>query len=270
MGDFGTGMGYARFGTGGSKSLLWIPDPSHTGHRGPYLRMMTRAVRPFVEAGYTVYLVGHTPHLATGASLADTAEDYATLIGDELGGKVDLVVGDSGGGQIGFCLAAAHPELFGDIVIVAAGHTLSPQAKAATVESARLLAAGRRTDAAAAMVALLYPDLHPPWLAHLVAAVIGRVSFPTVYDPSDVVATAEALAAFDGRQVVTGITVPVLLIGGDRDRYVPAEVYRETADLIPDSTFRLYQGKDHLGTIFDPRLSGDVLDFVDRRHQRPV
>ena len=52
-GTFPNGMGYLRFGSG-AKSLLWIPDPSHTGHIEPgggpdgdvpksgYLAMMTR------------------------------------------------------------------------------------------------------------------------------------------------------------------------------------------------------------------------------------
>ena len=31
---FPNGMGYLRFGSGG-QPLLWIPDPSHTGHVGP-------------------------------------------------------------------------------------------------------------------------------------------------------------------------------------------------------------------------------------------
>jgi hypothetical protein len=80
-------MGYPRFGSGG-KPLLWIPDPSHTGHVGPsgpdgavpksgYLVLMTRMLRSFVEAGYTIYLVGQKPNLPHGCSLADMAEDFA-------------------------------------------------------------------------------------------------------------------------------------------------------------------------------------------------
>lgn len=263
-GTFGNEMAYVRFGTG-TKSLLWIPDPGHSGHHGQYLRMMTRVVRPFVEDGYTVFLVGRKPNLPRGWTIPDMADDYARLITDELGGKVDVLVADSGGGLIGFCLAARHPDLFGHIAIIAAGHTMPKEARAATLESARLLSAGRRTEAAAAMVAFLFPDIRPPWVSSILASVIARVSFPAVYDPSDVVVSAEAIDAFDGREVLPSVAVPVLLVGGDRDRFFPAEVYEQTAALVRDCTFKLYSGKDHLRTISDKRLSRDVLDFVRRR-----
>ncbi|HEX6195980.1 MAG TPA: alpha/beta hydrolase [Jiangellaceae bacterium] len=226
---------------------------------------MTRVVRPFVEDGYTVFLVGRKPNLPSGWTIPDMADDYARLITEELGGKVDLLVADSGGGLIGFALAARHPGTFGRVAIVAAGHTMPQEARAATLESARLLSAGRRTEAAAAMVAFLFPDIRRPWVASILASVIARVSFPAVYDPSDILVSAEAVDAFDGREVLRSIAVPILLVGGDRDRFVPAEVYEQTAGLICDGTFKLYQGKDHLRTISDKRLARDVLDFVRRQ-----
>jgi pimeloyl-ACP methyl ester carboxylesterase len=116
----------------------------------------------FVEAGYTISLVGHKPNLPHGCTLADMAEDYAGLIVEEFGGKVDLVVGDSGGGMISSCVAARHPELFAHIAMVVAGYTLDEAYKAADLESARLLNAGRRTDAAAVMVNSMFPaSAHP-------------------------------------------------------------------------------------------------------------
>jgi enterochelin esterase-like enzyme len=72
---------------------------------------------------------------------------YARL--GTLGGKADVVVGDSAGGMIGFCLAARHPGLFGHIAIILAGYTMTEAAKAANLESARLRSAGRKTDAGA-------------------------------------------------------------------------------------------------------------------------
>lgn len=258
---FPNGMTYARFGAG-SRTLLWIPDPGHAGHGGPYLWMMARVVRPLVDAGYSVFLVGRAPHLQPGCTLADLGDDYARLITDEFDGRVEVIVGDSGGGMIAFTVAARHAERFGRIAVVAAGRVLSDETRNATVESARLLAAGRRTDAAEAMASIAFPQVTIGWARRLLAVVIGRVSFPSTVDPGDLLAGAEALAAFDGQELLPTVNVPLLLVGGDHDAYVPEDVYLDTAALIPRCTLKIYPGKDHLGTIGDPRLAQDILNFV--------
>ena len=279
-GEFINGMGYVRLGTG-ARTLLWIPDPSHSGDltrdapagteppRSGYLKVMATALRPFAEDGYSVFLVGHKPDLPRGCSVADLAEDYARVMVEEFGGKVDLVVADSGGGAIGFSLAAAHPDRFGHIAFVAAAHTMPEEARAADLTSARLLSAGRKTEAAEAMVTYLNPGL-PAWLRRLMASVVARVSFPAEYNPGDVLIAAEALGAFDGRQVLPTVTVPVLLICGDRDRFVPQAIYQQTADLLPDCTLTFYEHKGHLGTLTDKRLPHDVLGFArPQLHAQP-
>ena len=271
-GAFPNGMGYVRLGAG-AKTLLWIPDPDHSGElargsrtearppRSGYLKFMAKVFVPFVEDGYSVFLVGPKPDLPSGCTVADIAEDYAALIAEEFDGKVDLVVADSRGGAIGFTLAATHPDRFGRIAFVAAGHTLTEGAKEAELESARLLSAGRKTDAALAMATFLKPGL-PVWVRRLMATVFARVSYPAEYNPSDVLAAAEALHAFDGRQILPTITVPVLLVCGDRDNFVTKTICQQTADLIPRCTLTYYEGKGHLGTIAAKRLPHDILAFT--------
>ena len=78
---------------------------------------------------------------------------------------------------------------------------------------------------------------------------------------------AEALNAFDGREVLPLISVPVLLVCGEKDRWATREIYEQAAGLIPECTLKMYEGKDHLGAMFDKRLPRDVLDFV--RHPGP-
>jgi pimeloyl-ACP methyl ester carboxylesterase len=75
---------------------------------------------------------------------------------------------------------------------------------------------------------------------------------------------AEAVAAFDAREILPEIRVPVLLIGCDRDFDFPKEVYEETARLIPDCTLRMYENETVLQAGSDKRLPRDVLDFVGR------
>jgi pimeloyl-ACP methyl ester carboxylesterase len=268
-GTFSNGMGYARIGAG-ARSLLWIGGPSIGAPGGMYLKMMTRMLRPFVRHGYTVWLVGLKPNLAAGCTIADMAEDYAKLIAEEFGGKIDVVVGDSTGGMIGFHLAARHPDVFGHIVIAVAAYSMTDEGRAANLASARLLSAGRKTDAAAALVTLMYPGIRPAWIARLLAWAVAQVSFTAAFNPRDVLVGAEAVNAVDAREILRSISVPVLLVCGDRDRWFAREAYQQTADLIPHCTLKMYEGKDHMGAMFDKRLPRDVLGFVQKgRPEQP-
>ena len=263
-GSFANGMGYARLGTG-PKTLLWLGDPGVGAPRGPYLALMTFMLRPFVAEGYSVWIVAQRPNIAVGYTVADMAEDCAGVIAGEFGGKVDLVIGHSGAGMIGFCLAARHADRFGHIVIAAAPYTLPEQGKVANRDSARLMSEGRKTEGAAVLVNFLYPGIPVPGLVRVLAAITARVGFAAVYIGSDFTIGADAVNAFDGRAMLPEISVPVLMVCGDRDRWTAKEVYEETARLIPDCTLKLYPGKDHLGAMFSRRFPRDVLDFV-RQH----
>ena len=65
--------------------------------------------------------------------------------------------------------------------------------------------------------------------------------------------------------------MPVLLVCGDRDRFFAKAVYEQTAELIPDSTVELYEGKDHLGTLLDKRPPRNVLEITQQgTHPAPA
>jgi pimeloyl-ACP methyl ester carboxylesterase len=81
---------------------------------------------------------------------------------------------------------------------------------------------------------------------------------------------AEALGVFDGREILPRIPGPVLLVCGDRDRFVATSAYQRAADLIPDCTLCLYEGKDHLGALFDKRTPVEILEFARRGAVKPL
>jgi pimeloyl-ACP methyl ester carboxylesterase len=202
-----------------------------------------------------------------GHTIADMADDYAGLVADELGGKVDLVVGVSNGGMVGFYLAARHPESFGHIAIAVAGYEMSEGGKTLDHDFARLLSEGRNGEAGALMVRIMAPGLRVPGAARVLGAVMGRIMAGEAHPSfaSDVMVEAEAEVAYNARDVLPAISVPVLLVCGDEDLYFPKEVYEETARLIPDCTLRMYEGAGHVGAIRDKRFADDVLEFVGQR-----
>ncbi|MHB8891472.1 MAG: alpha/beta fold hydrolase [Candidatus Limnocylindrales bacterium] len=268
-GIFPNGMAYLRLGTG-PKTMVWIPGgPGNTLPTGGLaLRMGESWSRPFVDQGYAVWWVTRKQNMPRGHSYGDMADDYGRLITDEFDGKVDVVLGMSTGGQIGFYLAARHPDRFGHIVIAAAGYEDNERAKAMLLPSARLLSEGKIGEA----MALMLEDMFPSWpraVVRVLGMVMGRSMYGRThpYFAGDVIVEAEAELACDARDVLPLIPVPVLLVGGDRDPYFPKEVYEKTARLIPDCTLRLYEGRGHEGSVSDERFAQDVLDFV---RQRPV
>jgi len=260
-GSFPNGMTYARIGDG-PRSLLWLMEST----RGLMLAMMTRVVRPFVKDGYSVWLVSGRPNMPTGHTVADMAQDYATLVGDEFGGRVDLVLGHSTGGIVGFGLAAEHPDRFGHIVIAGAG-LWDERADAANLETTRLLVAGRRREAGAHAVRLLLPDIRIPGVAPLLGALFVRASLMAA-TAEDLLVSAEALHAFDPREVLPNIRVPVLLVAGDRDVWFTRESIEQAAQLIPDCTLKVYPDTSHFGAISSPRFFVDVRAFTGN-DQRP-
>jgi pimeloyl-ACP methyl ester carboxylesterase len=267
-GMFPNGMAYLRWGTG-PKTLLWIPGgPGNTVPSGMFLsNVLLRAARPLVEDGYTLWVVARKQNMPKGHAMADMAEDYAGLIADEFGGKVDLVVGVSYGGVIGFHLAARYPDRFGHIALVGAAYNANEEGKTLDYDFARLRSEGRDGEASALMLRHMAPGLQVPGVARALGAVMARLMFGKThpYFASDMMVEAEAEMVFDAREVLPDISVPVLLVCGDADMYIPKELYEETARLIPDCTLRMYEGIGHVGAVRDTRFPQDVLDFVGQR-----
>jgi pimeloyl-ACP methyl ester carboxylesterase len=265
-GMFPNGMAYARWGTG-PKALLVIPGgPGNDTPSGMHLSRYLRVAHPLVEDGYTAWVVTRKRNMPTGYSIADMADDYGRLIADEFGGRVDAALGLSTGGMIAFYLAARHPARLGRIAIAVAGYVANGPGSAGDLTYATLLSEGKTGEAIASM----FNDVFPNWprgsgrvLGALMAPFVFRNAHPSFR--SDTLVEAEAEAACNAREILPDISSPVLLIGAAEDQFFTRDVVEETARLIPDCTFRLYEGKDHLAGVSDERLPQDVFDFFARR-----
>jgi pimeloyl-ACP methyl ester carboxylesterase len=269
MGMFPNGMAYARLGSGPRTVLFIRGGPGNVVPMGPmFLAMSVPILRPFLDAGYTMWVVTRKRGMPPAHGIADMAEDYAQLITDEFGGRVDLVIGEEPyGGMIGFCLAADHPEVFSDLAVLLAAATMSEQSRDLELAFAKLMSEHRHGEAGALLVRFMFPDRRLPSIDRLLGSALVRFAFGQLHPDfaHDVLVEAEAVAAFDGRPVLPRITVPVLLIGCDRDAAFTVEDYREAAELIPDCTLRIYEDATAFEAINDSRIPHDVLAFVRQR-----
>ncbi|WP_211370109.1 alpha/beta fold hydrolase [Nonomuraea turkmeniaca] len=257
--DTGTlahGLPYYTVGSGRPLVVLRWFTPDHANPTGWALRMERRTMDP-LGRHFHVYAVNRAPGMAEGTTMADIAGRHADALAERFGEPVD-VLGMSSGGSLALQLAADHPEVVRRLVVAGAAYTLTPLTREVQRSYTEAVAAGRRgahhqaplVGRTALTRALFRPLL---WLA-------DPVMRPS--NPLDMLRFAQAEDSFDVRDRLAGIRAPTLIVGGERDLAYPAGLFRETAELLPESQLIIYPGTSHIGTFGHPRFAADVAEFL--------
>jgi pimeloyl-ACP methyl ester carboxylesterase len=251
------GIPYNRYGDGprtmvAFEGLLFENRPL----RGLDARF-TFGMLSFLTADYTVYFVPRKPGLPEGCTVGDMADDYAEMIEQEFGGPVD-VIGTSTGGAICLPFAADHPELVRKLVVHSAAHKLGPHGKDLQLRTRAHVQAGEWRRAGAVMMEWV---IRPSWYSRAVIwASSPLMALDTPDDPSDLIVTIDAEDAFDFGDRLGEISAPTLVVAGEQDAGYTPQLFRETAEGIPDATLILYPGMGHPAR--GERFGRDVLAFL--------
>ena len=268
MGLSAGGMEYVLAGEGPRTALIIPGGPGSSLPVGPSGWMMTVNWKHFQTAGYRVCYATRPRNMPPGHSIADMAGDYARFIRDELDGRVDLVVGESYGGLIAFYLAANNPEVARYVVAAGAAATVPAAAREQDRQWARLRAEGRNTEAGAVMAEMMMPGPGRAWLKRLLAPLLGALGAGLKVPAGDLMVEADAECSFEATDVLehaARVNVPLLLVFGDKDEYIPVESFEETAAKIPDCTVVRYDGVGHAGSMMRSNFPRDVLAWVGQR-----
>ncbi|HTP11867.1 MAG TPA: alpha/beta hydrolase [Anaerolineae bacterium] len=261
-GYFHNGIPYNRVGHGPRnlvifQGLLFVNKP-----QPPLMATIFNSYYSSLEEDYTTYIALRKPGLPGGCSMRDMSDDYAAMIREEFGEPID-VIGVSTGGSIAQHFAADHPDLVRKLVIHSSAYVLSDSTKEIQMRVADLARQRQWSAAYATMFspvvsnrgAWRYVARPVVWIASLVA---GKFGAPD--GPSDVVVTIEAEDKHNFKDRLAQITVPTLVIAGDKDPFYSEALFRETAEGIPNARLILYPGMGHPAG--GKQFRRDVLAFL--------
>jgi pimeloyl-ACP methyl ester carboxylesterase len=199
--------------------------------------------------------------MRSGTTISDLANDYAVALKEEFDGPVD-VLGISTSGSIALQLAVDKPTVLCRLAVAGAAYRLSEYGREFQRRTAELSAADDRRG----LARMQAPDVTESRFGRRIAGgllwLAGPLFMRRGWDPSDMIATIEAEDAFDVGERLGEISAPTLMIGGGRDRFYPAELFRETARRMPNARLILYEDRAHGGTFADRRFGRDVTAFL--------
>jgi pimeloyl-ACP methyl ester carboxylesterase len=252
------GLPYLAVGQGPPLVVFSGLTAEHANPTGLARRFEVQTLKPMARH-FTVYAVNRKPGLPTGSTIEDLAGHYAEAIAHEFSGPV-CIQGTSTGGSIAQQFAIDHPQLVRRLVLTATACRLSPHGLEVQRRFAELTRQGRPRRAWAALGPTLAATAAGGRAFAALMWLFGAGQRPD--DPSDMLVTVAAEDAFDASSQLHRIAAPTLLVAGGRDRYYSPELFRETAERIPNGRLSLYQGKGHADVLTYRPAIREIVAFL--------
>lgn len=178
--------------------------------------------------------------------MGDHVADAATVM-DWAGAKDAVIVGLSVGGMIAQGLAAERPDLIRGMVLCDTGAKIgNPDMWADRITALR-------ADGLDAMGDVVMERWFSRAFRRDKAAELAIWRNMLVRTPLEgYINVCAAIADTDLKESTARLRLPTMALGGDEDGSTPPDLVRETAEMIPGSTFHVINGAGHLPCIEKP------------------
>jgi pimeloyl-ACP methyl ester carboxylesterase len=167
----------------------------------------------------------------------------------------------SAAGPIGQWAAVKRPDLVRGLVLSASYDHVNGRVKN---KMEKWLEVGRQAGDRDAFWSMIEPKYRPP--AHVLAGVdpvlLQGASTPRSLERFE--RMLMPLLDLDQRKLVAQISCPTLVVGGEDDRTVPAEMQRDMASRIPGAELKLFAGFGHFNDMDNPEYQPLVTRFAQK------
>lgn len=245
---------------GRGRPLVYLPGiaPHHRPPTGLDRLFQVATIRPLAR-GRQVWWVQRPEGLPAGTTMAGIAADVAAALRERFDGPVD-VVGSSTGGSVALQVAVDSPDVVRRLVLLSSACRLGPAGYDLQRRMAASVVTGRVRDAGALWLGVLGTRAATRRLLGALGRVLGPALVPS--GPCDLTRTIAAEDAFDLTARLPEVQVPVLVVGGGRDRFYGEDLFRETAEGLPAGDLLLHPRRGHVGAQASPRTARAVLTFL--------
>ncbi|GAA4236217.1 3-oxoadipate enol-lactonase [Actinomadura meridiana] len=193
---------------------------------------------------------GHSESSTGGYDIPLLARDALAVL-DAADVPSALYCGVSLGGMVGQWIAINEPRRLERAVLASAGIFIPPQAIAPRLEAIRAQGLpGLVDEIVPRWFTPRFIDAHPDRVAALKEVFLANRE-------DGYYGCSAALGTLDHRQGIGGVTVPILVIGGEHDPAVPPEHARELAEKAPGATLVMLDAA-HLSNMERPKEFTDA------------
>jgi pimeloyl-ACP methyl ester carboxylesterase len=247
--------GLSALAVGQGPPLVLLPGFGQGADLSVRVPRMTAWSTAALATGFkrTVHLIHRPVRPPASMTIATLAGWHATALRERFGQPVD-VMGISGGGVTALQLVLDHPGTVRRLALCTAASRIDERAGRDLLRLVELEGEGRSGARIGSRLIA-----HGPLRLLLLAAFGLSRSRPRA--PGEA-ALVQAVQTWDVTRRLGEISVPVLVVGGTRDRVVPPEMLRATASGIPDARLILLAGRGHATALYDPRAKPILEAFL--------
>ncbi len=240
-------------------------------HGFPLNRQMWRPqVTALVNAGCRVICpdlpgFGESAPLVGNASMSAYADAVIGML-DELGVERAVIGGMSMGGYVLLNLAERYPErLLGTMFLVTRAAADDEAGKEKRTMLAREVASGNRMIVPDTFAQVLFAPDTPLEMPKMVSA--ARRWMETTPAEGVVGGLLAMRDRDDYLDRLSGLNVPALVVGAEKDLAVPLEHAQVMADLLPDAELRVVSAAGHMANLEQPEIFNRyLLEFLSEFH----
>ena len=252
MKDFRTGLflnkiPYVQSGSGphpvvvldGGQAFVRRPTPARA-------QRDAKRIARLLPEGRSIHVLGYEPSPPADYSIATIVDDVARILREEIGPAT--VMGISFGGFVAARLAADHPDLVKEMILMVSAHRFSPEGRR-SVDRQIACAWSGDFEGFLDEFGLVF---RRPWLNWLLRWRFRQERtrlHETMNDPAAIVRGLNAVAGEDfggDPSWLAHVAAPTLIVGATRDPFFDVAALEETARHIPSARLQLFEHETHM------------------------